>query len=189
MDEVLAWRRTMAASAAGLALAACASGPSAPPPARPDLTGGPIAAPAGEARSLFAPGWIWTDEQGATVSFDRWRGTPIIVSMVFTNCTSACPMTIERLRQVSATFKAEGRAATFVLVTLDPLDDTPEQLRRFKASRQLPDEWHLLRGTDETTHALADLLQIKIVDNAHIFHESRIVVFDADGKLAGQLHG
>jgi protein SCO1/2 len=178
-----------AAAPAILVLIGCASGPPAQPSARPDLASGPIAARAGETRSLFAAGWVWTDEQGATVSFDRWRGTPIVVSMVFTNCTSACPMTIEKLRQASASFKAEGRAATFVLVTLDPLDDTPEQLRRFKASRQLPDDWHLLRGTDETTHALADLLQIKVVDNAHIFHESRIVVFDADGKLAGQLHG
>lgn len=148
----------------------------------------PVAA-AGEARSLFVAPWTWRDEQGETVRFDRWRGAPIFVSMVFTNCTSACPLTIERLRRVSDTFKAEGRAATFVLVTLDPANDTSEQLRRFKLSRGLPPEWHLLRGDDGETRALADLLQVKVVENAHIFHDSRIVVFDRDGKLAGQLHG
>jgi protein SCO1/2 len=146
-------------------------------------------AAAGETRSLFDADWIWRDEQGQAVRFDRWRGAPIFVSLVFTSCTSVCPLTIERLRRVSDTFKAEGRAATFVLVTLDPLNDTPEQLQRFKLSRRLPAEWHLLRGDDAQTHALADLLQVKVVENAHIFHDSRIVVFDRDGKLAGQLRG
>ena len=181
--------RILVLGAACLPLAACASH-GAPPAATPvGLTGQPIAAPAGEARSLFAAPWVWTDEQGASVSFEKWRGAPIIVSMVFTNCTTACPLTIDKLRQASETFKREGRAATFVLVTLDPADDTPDQLRRFKASRQLPAEWHLLRGSDDATHELAHLLQVKVVDNAHIFHDSRIVLFDADGRLAGQLRG
>jgi protein SCO1/2 len=148
----------------------------------------PVAA-AGETRSLFAARWTWRDEQGETVRFDRWRGAPIFVSLVFTNCTSACPRAIERLRRVSDTLKAEGRAATFVLVTLDPANDTPEQLRRFKLSRGLPPEWHLLRGDEAETRALADLLQVKVVEDAHIFHESRIVIFDREGKLAGQLRG
>jgi protein SCO1/2 len=146
-------------------------------------------AAAGEARSLFVADWMWRDEQGQAVRFARWRGAPIFVGMVFTNCASACPLTIERLRRVSDTFRAEGRAATFVLVTLDPANDTPEQLRRFKLSRGLPADWHLLRGDDAQTRALADLLQVKVVESAHIFHDSRIVVFDRDGRLAGQLRG
>ena len=175
---------------------ACASSPppvsSGPPPVssgRSDLAAGPIAARPGETRSLFAAPWVFTDEQGAPVTLDHWRGAPIFVSMVFTNCTSACPLTIDKLREVAAAFKREGRPATFVLVTLDPTNDTTDQLRRFKASRDLPADWHLLRASDETTRALADLLQIKVVDNAHIFHDSRIVVFDGSGLLAGQLHG
>jgi protein SCO1/2 len=147
------------------------------------------AAAVGETRSLFETDWIWRDEQGQAVRFARWRGAPIFVSMVFTSCTSACPLTIDRLRRVSDTFKAEGRAATFVLVTLDPANDTPEQLQRFKLSRGLPADWHLLRGDDTQTRGLADLLQVKVVEDAHIFHDSRIVVFDRDGKLAGQLRG
>jgi protein SCO1/2 len=144
-------------------------------------------AAAAETRSLFGARWLWRDEQGEAVRFDRWRGAPIFVSMVFTSCTTSCPLTIERLRRVSDTFKAEGRAATFVLVTLDPANDTTAELRRFKLSRGLPPDWHLLRGADEQTRALADLLQVKVVDDAHIFHDSRIVVFDRQGKLAGQL--
>jgi protein SCO1/2 len=147
------------------------------------------AAPRADAPSLFAEPWVWVDEQGARVSFAAWRGNPILVTMVFTDCTSACPLTIEKLRRANEELAREGRAATFVLVTLDPTSDTPEQLRRFKDARHLPAAWHLLRGSDEQTRRLADLLQIHVVDNAHIFHDTRIVVFDAEGRLAGQLHG
>jgi protein SCO1/2 len=138
---------------------------------------------------LFAQPWVWRDEDGAEVRFDSWRGAPIVVTMIFTSCTSTCPLTIEKLRRVTETFEHEGRAATFVLVTLDPSNDTPEQLRRFKASRQLPGKWHLLRGSDEQTRELADLLQVHVLDDSHVFHDARIVVFDRDGNIAGQLRG
>lgn len=138
---------------------------------------------------MFGRPWVWTDETGAPVRFEAWRGTPIIVSMMFTDCTSACPMTIEKLRHATEALARDKRAATFVLVTLDPRNDTPEQLRRFKASRGLPPAWHLLRGDETDTRELADLLQIHLVENAHLFHETRIVVFGADGRLVGQLRG
>jgi protein SCO1/2 len=138
---------------------------------------------------LFSRPWTWTDERGTSVRFDQWRGAPVIVTMVFTSCTSSCPLTIEKLRRVTDTFQGERRAATFVLVTLDPTNDTPAVLQRFKASRGLPEAWHLLRGDEAETRELEDLLQIHIIDDAHIFHDSRIVVFDGAGKLAGQVGG
>ena len=136
---------------------------------------------------MFAKPWVWTDENGATVRFEAWRGSPILMSMIFTDCTSACPVTIDDLRRATTILAREHRPATFVLVTLDPRNDTPEQLRRFKASRQLPSEWHLLRGGETDTRELADLLAIHVVETAHIFHDSRVVVFDANGRLSGQL--
>jgi protein SCO1/2 len=183
---VLAARRRLTACALFVAWCGCAT----PTPGSARATGQPGSAAArADAPSLFAPPWIWSDEQGAPVRFEQWRGAPIIVTMVFTACTSTCPVTIERLRRVTETFAREGRAATFVLVTLDPSNDTPEQLRRFKISRRLPERWHLLRGNDAQTRALADLLQVHLLDDAHVFHDARIVVFDRDGKLSGQLRG
>ena len=174
------WPRVSCWSGGAAARRACLD-PRAPGP-------GPAAA-RGDAPSLFAEPWVWSDEAGAPVRFEQWRGTPIVVTMVFTSCTSTCPLTIEKLRHVTETFEREGRPATFVLVTLDPSNDTPEQLRRFKLSRQLPGKWHLVRGSDADTRALADLLQIHVLDDAHLFHDARIVVFDPDGKLAGQVRG
>ena len=148
----------------------------------------PLAAGA-NARSLFAEPWVWSDDNGATVRFEQWRGTPIVVSMLFTSCTTTCPMTIEKLRRAQETLARQRSPAVFVLVTLDPQNDTVEQLREYKVSRHLPKEWHLVRGSYEQTRALADLLHIHVLEDGHIFHDSRIVVFDPDGKLIGQLRG
>lgn len=142
-----------------------------------------------DAPSLFAEPWAWNDENGVPVRFAQWRGTPIIVTMVYTSCTTTCPLTLEKLRRANETLDRERSPAIVVLVTLDPINDTPERLREFKASRQLPKEWHLVRGSFEQTRALADLLSIHVLEDGHIFHDSRIVVFDRDGRLIGQLRG
>lgn len=143
----------------------------------------------GDAPSLFEAPWAWKEEQGVAVRFEQWRGAPIVVTMFFTACTATCPLTIERLRRATQAFEREGRAATSVLVTLDPTHDTPEQLSRFKRARQLPARWHLPRGDDPQTRGRADLLQVHVLDEEHAFHDARIVVFDREGKLAGQLCG
>ena len=67
--------------------------------------------------------------------------------------------------------------------------DRVRQIDRWCGRRKVVCLYFLSRGDDAQTRALADLLQVKVVENAHIFHDSRIVVFDRDGKLAGQLRG
>ena len=133
--------------------------------------------------SLFEHRWVWTDEQGRSVRFDRWRGQPLVVTAIFTSCRATCPRTIQKLRGVYARLSREGRPPPdFVLVTLDPRNDTPARLRRFKQTEGFPDSWHLLSGSEPQTRALADLLGIHVMDaDEHIMHDGKIVVFDAHG--------
>jgi cytochrome oxidase Cu insertion factor (SCO1/SenC/PrrC family) len=79
-------------------------------------------------------------------------------------------------------FKQERRDAQFLLVTLDPSNDTPETLRRFKASSGLPESWHLLSGSRNDTVDLRDMLGIHVIDDGpHLLHDGRIVIFDGQG--------
>ena len=147
----------------------------------------PSAAPASSdppvlSASLFSYPWTWTDEQGQPAPFSRWRGQPLVVTAMFTQCKATCPRTLAKLRQVFDRFQAEGRTAQFLLVTLDPDNDTPEVLRRFKAASSLPDAWHLLSGSSGDTRELRDTLDIHVIDDGpHLLHDGRIVVFDAKG--------
>ena len=175
-----------------LAFVGCVSGPA---PRRGDPGATFLArparpAPADLSGSLFDQAWAWDDERGGRVRFSEWRGKLVVVSLVYTSCTTVCPLAIEKMRQVSATLDREGRAAEYVLVTLDPTNDTPEQLRLFKEARGLPKGWHLLRGSPEQTDALATFLRLKILNTGdHVFHEAKLVFLDSSGKVMGHVRG
>lgn len=132
--------------------------------------------------SLFRHPWTWTDEQGTSVRFGRWRGQPVVVSAIYTSCKTTCTRTVQKLRELHAAFRREGRAPQFLLVTLDPENDTPARLRSFKQSERLPASWHLLAGSVTQTRKLTQLLDMHVMDaDSHLMHDGNIVVFDARG--------
>jgi protein SCO1/2 len=102
--------------------------------------------------SLFSHPWIWTDESGHTVRFARWRGQPLVVAAFYASCRSTCVRTVRQLRKMQAS--PEARASQFLLVTLDPTADTPEVLREYKTSEDLPMGWHLLAGSTSQTRRI-----------------------------------
>jgi protein SCO1/2 len=124
------------------------------------------------------------------VSLNDWRGAPVLVVPFYASCRVRCPMTIEKVRRVDAAYHARGQAASIVLVTLDPRSDTPARLARFKQSTNLPASWTLLRGELAATQALSRTLGVRATpDDAHIDHQVRVVVLDADGRIARNLEG
>lgn len=148
-------------------------------------TGAPTHAPVvalPPSAALFDQAWSWTDEQGASVALEQYRGAPIVLTAFFTSCTVRCPLTVEKLRGVDEAFRRRHIPVRVVLVTLDPHNDTPERLQRFKESHHLPSEWHLLQGSDIDTRALSRYLNVRtIFEDTHIDHDVRIAVFDSNG--------
>jgi protein SCO1/2 len=138
--------------------------------------------------SVFNHPWIWLDDRGERVTLASWRGTPLVVTAVYTTCFETCPRTIVRLRRVYDEFVRAGRRAEFVVVTLDPAVDTPERLSEFRRARGLPAAWHLLTGTRQATEQLMAVLDVHVMDmDVHLVHDSRITLFDAGGLRAGEL--
>jgi protein SCO1/2 len=148
------------------------------------------AAPPAAGPSLFSHRWTWRDEHGQTVTLARWRGQPLVLTAMFTQCKATCPRTLAKLRRVHDQYQRAGRAAEFVLITLDPDNDTPQALSRFKSSAGLPDSWHLLSGSLADTRDLRDVLGIHVLeDGPHLLHDGRIVIFDGDGRPARAFEG
>ena len=149
-------------------------------PAARDVVG--VVEPRQQAVSLFERPWVWKDEQGQPVELSQWRGTTLVVTAVYTSCTRTCPVTVEKLKAIFDAYGRAGRSAQFVLVTVDPNNDTPERLRQWQVSRKLPLPWHLLAGDARTTEAFMDLLDIHVLaEDPHIVHDTRIMVFDGRG--------
>jgi cytochrome oxidase Cu insertion factor (SCO1/SenC/PrrC family) len=139
---------------------------------------------------LFARPWRWTTELGEARTFDAWRGQTLVVAPFYTSCQVRCPQTLRKLTGIAEAYRRAGRSATFVLVTLDPENDTAPRLRRFKERNGLPAAWHLLSGSAADTRGLSELLETRTAyDSSHIDHQVRIAVFDRGGHLARNLHG
>ncbi len=183
-------RRGFAAAVLASALA-CAAGCAPLAPGPPVREVHHVAPPSAATReSLFSHYWTWTDEKGESVTFARWAGQPLVVTAIFTQCRATCPRTIAKLLQVYDGFRKQGRTAQFLVVTLDPANDTPAVLQHFKAESGLPESWHLLAGNINETRDLRDLLGIHVIeDGPHLLHDGRILIFDETGMATHSYGG
>ena len=66
----------------------------------------------------------WRDQSGAARSLASWRGTPVLLAMIYTHCTATCPLAVSELKRIAAL----DPDVRFVLVSLDPARDDPERL-------------------------------------------------------------
>jgi protein SCO1/2 len=140
--------------------------------------------------SIFDAPERWTDDDGRPVTFSQWRGRPLVLTAIYTQCRSTCPRTIERLRKMYEAARAASPPPEFVLVTLDPERDAPDRLRAFKQSARLPGAWHLVVGSAEGTRAVLDILDVHVLaSDAHIVHDGRIATFDAQGHMTHRYGG
>ncbi len=74
-----------------------------------------------------------TDQKGERFSLARVAGKPALVFFGLIHCGSTCPAALGTARQVLDQVDA-SRAPSVVFVTLDPLNDSPDVLRKFLAN-------------------------------------------------------
>jgi protein SCO1/2 len=80
----------------------------------------------------------------------------------------------------------------YVLVSIDPENDTPERLTQFGKDYQLEgDQWLFLRGTEETVREFANIVAVKYkqISPIDFSHSNIISVFDTEGVMQHQQEG
>lgn len=112
--------------------------------------------------------------------------------MFFTSCTGTCGVTVNRLLQLDASLPADQRRDVgFVLVSFDSENDTPRELARYRAQRQIPPDWKMMRGSRQATEELADELGVRFAPDParHILHSAQITVLDRQGRIVNRVVG
>ena len=146
----------------------------------------PLAANAFSAeKSIYDREATWETDAGEFKPLAALAGKPQVVELIHATCQVTCPITLQSMKQLEASLPKEARSQVgFVLVTLDPLADSPATLRSFRRSQQLSSRWTLLRGTSSATQLLAHSLGVAFVrDNYRLAHSTQITVLDAHGKI------
>lgn len=184
-----------------LAVVACSKTSTPPPPApskapvvthqapaiTPKPPDGPAVIPMAErGPSVYdLPIQDLTDAGGHRIQLDVARGHVTIVSMFYASCTVVCPLLVAELAATLAELPPNVRKdARILLVSFDPVRDTPQRLEELVTERKLDDHWTLARPTEADARALAAVLHVQYrkLDDGQFAHNISMTVLDRDGR-------
>jgi protein SCO1/2 len=133
------------------------------------------------------------DAHGVVGSLDRHRGSPVIISMFYASCPTACPMLITEIKTFLADLSpAERSQLQVVLVTLDPARDTPEALQAVFEKHQLdPSQWTILRTPPNEVRTVAAALGIRYrpAPDGQMNHSTLLTLLDPEGRPVARTEG
>ena len=82
-----------------------------------------------------APDFHLHDQYGRPISMSGFRGRPVVVTFLYTTCTSSCPA---EAMQIKGAFDDLGHDLPAVAISVDPGSDTPKSARKFLAEQGMP---------------------------------------------------
>lgn len=148
-------------------------------------TGEPLGTPTDF--SLYHLDATWRDQHGEERQLASLSGRVQVVAMVYTHCGYACPRILADMKRIEGELPRELRDRVgFVMVSIDPTRDTPEQLRSYAEAVHLdPARWTLLTAPDNTILELAALLGVKYrrISETDFSHTNVITVLDQQGEI------
>jgi protein SCO1 len=127
----------------------------------------------------------WQDQRGTTRPLASLAGRPQVMALVYTHCSSACPLILADMKRLEAELGAAAAGVGFVLVSLDPERDTPARLGEYAAATRLdPAQWTLLTASPDAVLELAMLLGVRYRRvNDGFEHSNVLTVLDGDGRI------
>ena len=78
-----------------------------------------------------APEFSLTDHNGSPFHLSEMRGSVVLLFFGFTNCVEECPLTAAHLKLALETLGTDAQDVQVVLVSTDPVRDTPQMLKDF----------------------------------------------------------
>lgn len=153
-----------------------------------------VASPQLQGKSLYHLLGKWKTAAGEAFPLQKLRGRPVILTMAYTHCTTTCPATVAKLKEIESALKAAGEdQATIVLASFDPKRDTPERLAAYALERKLDAKrWLLLSPEgDRDVRELAAALGIVYSrdKDGEFSHSNVISLLDREGVFQTQVAG
>lgn len=143
--------------------------------------------------SIFNLTSKWNTQNGTEIQLEELKGKTLVMVMIYTTCKAACPRLTADMRNIDAKIPAELKEdVEFVLVSIDPKNDTPETLKEFAKENFLTDKnWTLLQGTESGVREFANVLAVKYkqISPLDFSHSNIISVFNPNGELVHQQEG
>ena len=139
--------------------------------------------------SLYQIETTWKNQSGADVLLSSLAGVPQVVAMTYTSCEVSCPRIVAAMQQLQRESKTK---AGFILISIDPVRDTPSQLQAYaEKMKLLPEHWNLLTSSEDDVREMAALLGVRYqqMPDGEFAHSNIITVLDAEGVVYHQQNG
>jgi protein SCO1/2 len=135
----------------------------------------------------------FVDQKGRLDSFARYRGRPVVVSVVFTACTQSCPLILQRLAEAVDVAREALGPESFSIVTLglDPGVDTPDRLEAYARSQGAALEgWDFVSLEAGGVARLTEDLGFTYFPSPRGFdHITQISIIGSDGIVSSHVYG
>jgi len=136
----------------------------------------------------FGKTFSLADHNGKQRTLDDFRGKVVVMFFGFTHCPDVCPITLAELAGAVKKLGPAGDKVQVLLVTIDPVRDTPELLAKYVTA--FNPQFLALRGSAEETARVAKEFKViyqKVVgaqpENYTMDHSAGSYIFDRQGRL------
>jgi len=144
-------------------------------------------------KSIFVMDSKWNTEEDKSIVLADLRGEVLVMVMIYTSCQVACPKLVADMKALhDKVHETTSEHVRYVLVSIDPERDTPEQLKAFAKKNEMDgEEWTFLQGTPESVREFANMLAVKYkeISPTDFSHSNIISVFNPSGELVYQMEG
>jgi protein SCO1/2 len=131
---------------------------------------------------------------GSTLALSDLKGRPLVLSLIYTSCSTVCPTGTETLKASVAQARKALGGETFQVLTLgfDARNDTPQRMRAFAVDHSIDGDplWHVASATPAVLEALLDEVGFSYEGAAGGFeHVAQTTILDAEGRVYRQVYG
>ena len=106
----------------------------------------------------YFPNVPLTTQDGVTVHFydDLIKGRVVAIDLIYTHCMDSCPLETARLAQVQKMLGDRvGKDIFFYSISIDPDNDTPEELKAYAEKYHAGPGWLFLTGKKEDVELIS----------------------------------
>lgn len=130
-----------------------------------------------------APDFRLTDQYGKQVALSQFRGKPVVLTFLYTNCPDQCPLTAEKLHATLQGMGKDAQNVGIIAVSTDPRRDTEEAALKFSQAHNMQDYWHYLIGPRETLAPVWSAYHIYAQEQQQaVNHSLGIYLIDKQGR-------
>ena len=140
-------------------------------------------------RSIYQLDSSWAEDSGHAMKLESLEGHMQLLALIYTTCTGSCPITVKAMQMFARSMPSDikGRVR-FLLVTVDPEQDTLAILRNYRREMKLDRRWKLLRGSGKNVRELAAVLGFNYeqIESGQFIHSNLVTVLDERGEIIHQ---